>query len=87
MVFRGDLAGLQEWIISDSTHQKGEFVIMVAGYEKEEDSDENYASMEQLLTVLIEELPIKQAANLAAKITGQKKNALYRQAMALKKES
>ena len=86
-VFRGDLTGLQEWIISDSSHQKGEFVIMVAGYEKEEDSDESNASTEQLLTVLIEELPIKQAANLAARITGQKKNALYRQAMALKKEN
>jgi len=86
-VFRGDLIGLQEWISSDSSHQKGEFVIVVAGHEKEEDSDESNASTEQLLTVLIEELPIKQAANLAARITGQKKNALYRQAMALKKEN
>ena len=83
-VFRGSLASLKEWIIADHNHQKGEFVLIVSGYNKEENSDEIYATTENLLAILIEELPIKQAANLAAKITGQKKNALYRQAMALK---
>lgn len=86
-VYRGDLAGLQKWIIADPTHQKGEFVIMLAGFEKEEsNNDEINASTEHLLMVLIKELPIKQAASLAASITGQKKNALYRQAMTLKKQ-
>lgn len=82
--FRGDLTGLQEWIVSDSNHQKGEFVVMLAGYESEETNDEVNASVEHLLKVLVAELPVKQAASLAAKITGQKKNNLYRQAMALK---
>lgn len=84
-IFRGDLASLQEWIKAESTHRKGEFVLMIAGYEEEESSDEVTATTEGLLKILIDELPIKQAASLAAKITGQKKNALYRQAMALKK--
>jgi len=57
---------------------------MLAGHEKQENSDKIQANTEHLLSVLIKELPIKQAANLAASITGQKKNTLYRQAMDLK---
>jgi len=83
-VFRGDLSALQTWIVDDKNHQKGEFVVMLAGFEEEEQSEEISISTETLLKTLIDELPVKQAATLAAKMTGQKKNHLYRQAMALK---
>ncbi len=86
-VFRGDLKSLQEWIVADPTHQKGEFVLMVAAYEEDDTNHEEITTTtEDLLKILIEELPIKQAASLAANITGQKKNTLYRKAMALKKD-
>ncbi len=86
-VFRGDLKSLQEWIVADPTHQKGEFVLMVAAYEEDDTNlEEITTTTEDLLKILIEELPIKQAASLAANITGQKKNALYRRAMALKED-
>ena len=85
-VYRGDLKNLQEWIVADPTHQKGEFVLMVAGYgDDDTNREEITTTTENLLKILIEELPIKQAASLAASITGQKKNTLYRQAMTLKK--
>ena len=36
---------------------------------------------ERLMRVLLEELPIKQAASLGAKLTGLKKNFLYQWAL------
>ena len=83
-VFRGDLLGLQAWINADPMHRKGEFVLMVSGHEKETDDDAINSSAENLLKILLEELPVKQAASIAAKVTGKKKNELYRQAMVLK---
>ena len=39
---------------------------------------------ERVLNILLSELPTKQAAQLAAHITGAKKNALYAHALTLK---
>ncbi len=86
-IYRGDLAGLQVWIKVDRMHQKGEFVLMLAGYEQEQSTDEQSVAVESLLKILVDELPVKQAAGLAAKITGKKKNELYKLAMSLKKQS
>ena len=83
-IFRGNLAELQVWIEADRMHQKGEFVLMLAGHEQKESSDEQSIATENLLKILVEELPVKQAASLAAKITGKKKNELYKLAMNLK---
>jgi 16S rRNA (cytidine1402-2'-O)-methyltransferase len=83
-VYRRDLAGLQVWINERHLHQKAEFVLMVAGHIEEAESDEINSSTEDLLKILVDELPVKQAAGLASKITGRKKNELYKQAMALK---
>jgi len=83
-VFRGELAQLQEWISADPMHKKGEFVLMVEGYPKETETDQLKGSTEDLLKILVEELPVKQAAKIASQITGKKKNELYKQAMKLK---
>jgi len=89
-VYRGDLASLQQWLSDDDSpqnvRQKGEFVLMVAGYIEETESDLVNISMEELLKILVDELPVKQAAGLASKITERKKNELYKQAMSLRKE-
>jgi 16S rRNA (cytidine1402-2'-O)-methyltransferase len=83
-IYRGDLLGLQTWINADPMHQKGEFVLMLAGHEQEESSDEQSVAVESLVKILVDELPVKQAASLAAKITGKKKNELYKLAINLK---
>ncbi|KAG1707745.1 Ribosomal RNA small subunit methyltransferase I [Nymphon striatum] len=64
-VYRGELSGLLDWLKEDRMHQKGEFVLMLAGHEKESDTDKINSSAEDLLSVLLSELPVKQAAGLA----------------------
>ena len=83
-IYRGDLAGLQAWINDDAMHQKGEFVLMLAGQVQDKQTNEQTVAVESLLKILVDELPVKQAAGLAAKITGKKKNELYKLAMSLK---
>ncbi|MCK5895362.1 MAG: 16S rRNA (cytidine(1402)-2'-O)-methyltransferase [Cocleimonas sp.] len=84
--FHGTLGMLQDWLIDDRMHQKGEFVVMLTAAEpKAQENDTIDSSVTHLLTVLMDELPLKQAAKLAAKITGKSKNTLYKQGLALQK--
>ena len=49
--------------------------------------DEGQAEAERILQILLTECSVKQAANLAAQITGRKKNALYERALQIKGEA
>ena len=69
------------WLQADPNRQRGEFVLLLSGAPTEADSGEG----ERVLKLLLAEgLPTKQAAKLAAQITGAAKNALYERALALK---
>ncbi len=72
----GDVQALAQWVEADSNQQRGEIVLLVHGAPK---ADNNEMSPEQIhiMTVLLEELPLKQAAGIGAKLTGLKKNFLY----------
>jgi 16S rRNA (cytidine1402-2'-O)-methyltransferase len=78
----GTLGELVAWVEGDDDQRRGEFVLIIggmpAGAAGPMDSD-------KLLTVLLEELPIKQAATLAARVTGEKRNQVYRRALALQR--
>ena len=74
---KGDkVSELAVWVESDSNQQRGEIVLLVHGAPK---ADNEAMTPEQVhtMTVLLEELPVKQAAALGAKLTGLKKNFLY----------
>ncbi|MDH5368731.1 MAG: 16S rRNA (cytidine(1402)-2'-O)-methyltransferase [Gammaproteobacteria bacterium] len=71
------------WVEADENQRKGEFVVLVHGAETREDVGID-AESERILLILLKELPVKQAAALAANITGLKKNALYQYALSLK---
>ncbi len=60
----------------DANQLKGEHVLLIegAGYSEDQLSVES----ERLLTLLLEELPLKRAAALAAKFSGVRKNELYK---------
>lgn len=83
--YTGSLAQTLEWMQGDANQQRGEFVLVVAGAPEKEDEEAAAVSAEKVLKVLLAELPVKQAAALCAKVTGQKKNALYQQALELQK--
>lgn len=74
---KGDsVAALVDWVAADSNQQRGEIVLLVHGAPKQENE---MLTPEQIhiMKVLLDELPVKQAASIGAKLTGLKKNFLY----------
>ncbi|ADE13187.1 16S rRNA (cytidine(1402)-2'-O)-methyltransferase [Sideroxydans lithotrophicus] len=81
-IHRCKLADAMEWLNSDPNNQRGEFVLLVSGApERAAGLD---AATERTLAILLEELPLKQAVQLAVKVTGANKNELYQRALQLK---
>ena len=81
----GTLGELLAWVEADSNQQKGEFVLLVQGVPADEPAEVD-AAAGQVLAILLAELPLSQAAALAAKITGCSKNVLYQRGLMLKSE-
>lgn len=80
----GSLAELVAWLAADADRRRGEFVIVVAGAAGEPPAA-GTAAVERVLAELVEALPTRQAADIAARITGAPRQALYREAQRLKK--
>ena len=76
------LADAPAWIAADPHREKGEYVVLLQGAQSAIDADTLEA--DRVLQILLESCSVKQAAALAAKLTGQKKNALYERALALR---
>ena len=78
---RGGAVGeMADWVASDTNQQRGEIVLLIHGAIAPAAKDMGTES-ERVMRVLLEELPIKQAASLGAKLTGLKKNFLYQWAL------
>lgn len=71
----GRLGDLRDWIAADSDQQRGELVMLIRG--EVSGHRELSPETERILEILMRALPLKQAAALAAEITGEKKNRLY----------
>ncbi|GGD51060.1 16S rRNA (cytidine(1402)-2'-O)-methyltransferase [Lacimicrobium alkaliphilum] len=71
----GPAAEIAQWLQADPVHQKGEFVLMVGP--GEDRSGQMPAEAINLLTTLMQELPLKKAAAITAGHYKLKKNALY----------
>lgn len=67
---------LLEWLNSDENNRRGEMVVMVSGYKTDEETI--IPEVIDALKLLADELPLKKAAGLVAKLYGAKKNALYK---------
>lgn len=73
-VHRCTLSEAGAWLAADPNRQRGEFVLLVEGATEVQD---DMAEARRLLGILLDTCPVSQAAALAARITGLKKNALY----------
>ena len=76
------LAEATAWLEADENHRRGEFVLVLDAPAAREQDDDSEAR--RVLALLLEELPVKQAAHLAARLTGARKNTLYQLALAMK---
>ena len=79
---QGPISTIQAWFQADLAHFKGEFVVIIPPRISKQTNHPG----EQILKILLEELPLKQAVNLAAKISNSAKNELYQFALTLKKQ-
>jgi 16S rRNA (cytidine1402-2'-O)-methyltransferase len=72
----GSLEQLREGVERDALQEQGELVLLVEG-ERALPGAADRAEAERVLRILTAELPLRQAAGLAAAITGARKNDLY----------
>ena len=75
----GTCIDVKNWLLSDSHHIKGEFVLIIPPRAKVNEIQDHA----HLLSVLLTELPLKQAVKLACQLTDVPKNDLYKLALTL----
>ena len=81
---RAPLSELLSFVKDDDDQQKGEFVILIHGAEKQPDTGEDMQELQRILKILLDKVSLKEAVAIAVEITGLKKNQVYEQAVALK---
>ncbi|MBO9686932.1 MAG: 16S rRNA (cytidine(1402)-2'-O)-methyltransferase [Mitsuaria chitosanitabida] len=74
-------ASLPAWMAEDKQRERGEFVLVLHAAPAQQDADGLPEEALRTLRVLVRDLPLKQAAALAAELTGVSRKALYQQAL------
>lgn len=64
----------------------GEFVVIVEGKHQSKEDDIDQVELQNMLKILLETLSVKEAVDVAVKLSGQKKNKLYTMALEINKE-
>lgn len=82
-IIEGTAFEIKEWLLEDPGHIKGEFVLLVPP----STNKINTQSIEELLSILLKELPLKQAVSIASQISKVNKNEVYDLALSLKKSN
>ena len=73
------------WLAADAHREQGEFVLIVHAEVQEAPDDEADPAHDVLLDALLESLSVRDAARVAAKVTGQPRDVLYNRALSRKK--
>jgi 16S rRNA (cytidine1402-2'-O)-methyltransferase len=93
MTYRGPLRELLSRAQADADFGRGEIVLVIAGSAPASDesdgrgADGHGGELDRVLKILLGELPLKQAARLAAQITDARDNEAYKRALHLKRGS
>jgi 16S rRNA (cytidine1402-2'-O)-methyltransferase len=87
--YRGSLRELLDRAGADADFGRGEIVLLIAGAppaaaDEEGGADGHGGALDRVLKILLAELPLRQAANLAAQITETRGNEAYKRALQLK---
>lgn len=83
-VIGDSLSELVRWAASDAHAAQGELVLLIGGADPVDPGAD--AELDRVLGVLLADLPVRQAAALAASLTGATRNAAYARALQLKDE-
>jgi 16S rRNA (cytidine1402-2'-O)-methyltransferase len=86
-VYRGTLRDMLELAAADADFRRGEIVLLVGGappVAAQNGGDGHGGRLDAVLKTLMAELPLKQAARLAAQITEARDNEAYKRALYLK---
>lgn len=83
-IHEGSATQLIHGIHEDNNQARGEIVILLKGATK--NHNEEIDVIQQVLSILITDLPLKQAVDLTTKITKGKKNDIYQLALKMKNE-
>lgn len=83
-IHKCSLAEAANWLNADANNRRGEFVLLVSGAVGEPEGLS--AEAERILKLLLKALPLKQAVQLAAQITGSGRNELYSRALQIREE-
>ena len=81
--FFGEASALSAWLDADVNRLRGEFVVVLGGQPEVVRGGEAAwtPEQEQLLKVLLDDLPLKQAVGLASRLTGLPRNRVYARAL------
>jgi len=87
-IYRGTLHDITARAAEDPDFARGELVLVIGGAPSHDAAaggeDGHGGALDHALKVLLAELPLKQAAGLAAKLTGARDNEAYKRALYLK---
>src|SRR5699024_7829993 len=81
---RGTARELLEWLDANADRRRGEFVLLLEGAPVEPVGERLEIEQDELLAGLLEELPLKGAVSLAARLSDRSRNQLYTRALELK---
>jgi len=85
--FLGSSSDVLAWLQADSNNQRGEFVVIVAGCDKDAQQSQKQEVGLRLALQLESEMSLKKAVALASDVTGARKNLLYAAMIEIKNSS